>query len=197
MAPHFLLVVALLWGISSVYAFTAPEPVVEVDGTRRSVFGTWFSAAAALGGVVVSAPSSPAAAAVDATDSVSSLLPLLQNARRQLDTIPALIEKEQWDSVRNVLITPPLSDCWTSNAKLLKRWAQAVPDELEALELRDDAISHLRFLDMSVYNNVFNPITTMGETGASKELIRSYYEDPMNELKASKKVMDDLLALKE
>jgi hypothetical protein len=192
MTPLTNLFVALLWGITitSVRALTAPGPVVVVDGQRRSLLGAWFSSA-----VVVVIPVAATAAAAD--DSVSSLLPLLQDARRQLDAIPGLIEKEQWDSVRNVLITPPLSDCWTSNSKLLKKWAQVVPDELEALELRDDAISHLRFLDMSVYNNVFNPITTMGETGASKELIRSYYEDPINELKASKKVMDDLLALKE
>lgn len=190
MVPFNNLVVALLWGITSVCAFTAPGPVaVVVDGQRRSLFGAWFSSAVV---VVV-----PVAAAFAADDSVSSLLPLLQDARRQLDAIPALIEKEQWDSVRNVLITPPLSDCWISNAKLLKKWAQVVPEELEALELRDDAISHLRFLDMSVYNNVFNPITTMGKTGASKELIQSYYDDPINELKAAKKVMDDLLALKE
>jgi hypothetical protein len=193
-SPLHTLCVVLLWGITSVCAFTAPDPVVVVDGKRRSLFGAWVSSAAAVV-IVVSHPTLAVAAPDDA--SVSSLLPLLQDARHQLDAIPALIEKEQWDAVRNVLITPPLSDCWTSNAKLLKKWAAVVPDELEALELRDDAISHLRFLDMSVYNNVFNPITTMGETGASKELIRSYYEDPINELKASKKVMDDLLALKE
>ena len=31
-------------------------------------------------------------------------------------------------------------------------------DEIAALELREDLISHLRYLDMAVYNNVFNPI---------------------------------------
>ena len=50
---------------------------------------------------------------------------------------------------------------------------------------------------MAVYNNVFNPIVTTGKTGASQELIRSYYEDPIKELKASEKVIDDLLALKD
>ena len=66
---------------------------------------------------------------------------------------------------------------------------------MAALELREDAISHLRYLDMAVYNNIFNPIATEGESGATKELIRSYYEDPMNEWKASKAAVDALIGL--
>jgi hypothetical protein len=48
---------------------------------------------------------------------------------------------------------------------------------------------------MAVYNNVFNPIATEGKTGASKELVRSFYEDPINEWKASKSAIDDVIAL--
>jgi len=47
----------------------------------------------------------------------------------------------------------------------------------------------------AVYNNNFNPIASTGKTGATKELIRSYYEDPINEYKASVKAMDDILDL--
>jgi hypothetical protein len=39
------------------------------------------------------------------------------------------------------------------------------------LELHEDILSHLRYLDMAVYNNVFNPIATEGTTGATKELV--------------------------
>lgn len=66
---------------------------------------------------------------------------------------------------------------------------------MAALELREDATSHLRYLDMAVYNNVFNPIATEGQSGATKELIRSYYEDPMMEWKASKAAVDSLIGL--
>ena len=48
---------------------------------------------------------------------------------------------------------------------------------------------------MAVYNNDFNPIKSEGKTGASKELIKSYYEDPMREYKASAKVLDGLISL--
>jgi len=48
---------------------------------------------------------------------------------------------------------------------------------------------------MAVYNNVFNLISTEGATGASTELVRSFYEDPINEWKASKSAIDDVIAL--
>ena len=106
-------------------------------------------------------------------------------------------------SVRAVLTKPPLSTMWTSKGqnKLLNDYADAIAnelpngDEIAALELREDILSHLRYLDMAVYNNVFNPIATEGTTGASKELVRSYYEDPINEWKASKSAIDELIAL--
>lgn len=46
-----------------------------------------------------------------------------------------------------------------------------------------------------VYNNVFNPIKTEGETGATRQLIKSYYEDPINEYKASVAALDQLVEL--
>jgi len=63
------------------------------------------------------------------------------------------------------------------------------------IEQREDIVSHLRYLDIAVYNNVFNPIATEGATGASTELVRSFYEDPINEWKASKSAIDDVIAL--
>ena len=65
----------------------------------------------------------------------------------------------------------------------------------EALEAREAAISHLRFLDMAAYNNVFNPIASEGTSGATKELVRSYYEDPVNELKATITALEAIIEL--
>jgi hypothetical protein len=134
---------------------------------------------------------STAALAADA----ANLLFLIQQARRQLDAVPALIEKEKWDSVRAILIQPPLSECWTKNTSMLRKYAESVEDELAALEAREDAVSHLRFLDMAVYNNVFNPIGSEGTSGSTKELIRSYYEDPTDEWKASVAALEELIRL--
>ena len=53
----------------------------------------------------------------------------------------------------------------------------------------------LQFLDMAVYNNVFNPISTEGTNGATKELVRSYYEDPINEYKGSIAALEELIRL--
>ena len=35
--------------------------------------------------------------------------------------MPGLLEARKWDSVRAILITPPLSDCWGKNARPLLR----------------------------------------------------------------------------
>lgn len=99
---------------------------------------------------------------------------LVEEARRQMDPIPKLIDNQKWDSVRAILITPPLSECWTKSASMLRAYAESVDDELAALEAKEEAVTHLRFLDMAVYNNVFNPIATEGTAGATKELVRSY-----------------------
>lgn len=135
-------------------------------------------------------------------DHLVTLRDQVAQARDQLVPVPSLIEKEQWDSVRAILITPPLSDCWTKSKRatpLLADYADAVGgadgDELAVLELKDEVESRLRFLDMAVYNNVFNPIKTEGKTGATKELVRSYYEDPINEYKGSKAALDELVKL--
>lgn len=134
-------------------------------------------------------------------ETLEQLQSQLKQARAQLNPVPKLIQEQKWDSVRAILITPPLSDCWSKTGKLLQSYANAIGeelpdgDELAALELKEEALDHLRFLDMAVYNNVFNPIRTEGESGATKELISSYYDDPVREFNACVRVMDDLIAL--
>ena len=137
-----------------------------------------------------------------AATSLQDLVLQINEARNQLEPVPQLIKDEKWDAIRAILITPPLSDCWAkTNKPLLINYAEAVGnevpegDELAALELKEDIYLHLRFLDMSVYNNNFNPIKTEGESGATKELVKSYYEDPVREYKASKKALDELVSL--
>ena len=67
--------------------------------------------------------------------------------------------------------------------------------ELAALEAREDAMSHLRYLDMAVYNNVFSPAGGDAAVSASKDLVRQYVELPAQELAASTKALDILVDL--
>ena len=155
----------------------------------KSVFGVSFLALI---------PTSEANAAP--SSEFVSLLDKVKEAKDQLAVVPKLIEEGKWDAVRAVLIEPPLSDCWAKTGRpLLPKYAEALGDaggdELAALEAKEEAISHLRYLDMAVYNNVFNPIATEGKTGASERLIRSYYEDPINEFKASAEALEELVNL--
>ena len=160
--------------------------------SRRDVFKKAVSTAATVSYLVSSSQPSHAAAAP------TELLSLLQEADTQMDKIPKFIEDEKWDSVRAILITQPLSDC-REKKPLLQKYAEALGDaggdELAALEAKEDLQGHLRYLDMAVYNNNFNPITVEGKTGASPGLIKSYYEDPINEYKASRKALQELIEL--
>jgi hypothetical protein len=149
--------------------------------------------------IVVALPPQISFAAENVKD-LSNLRSQILQARKQLDAIPKLIESEKWDSVRAILIEPPLADCWAkTNRPLLGNYAEALEgaggDEFAALEAREEVVSHLRYLDMSVYNNNFNPIKSEGTSGATKELIRSYYEDPLIEFKASVAGVDELINL--
>jgi hypothetical protein len=143
------------------------------------------------------------AAAADSSSSplFSTTLQQIIEVRAQLlDNIPSRIEAEKWDAVRSILLQPPLADCWAkTNRPLLTNYATSLGelggDELAALEAKEQVISHLRYLDMAAYNNVFNPIKSMGENGATAGLIRSYYEDPINEFKASVAAFDELIQL--
>mmetsp|Transcript_14396 Transcript_14396/g.48141 ORF Transcript_14396/g.48141 Transcript_14396/m.48141 type:complete len:190 (+) Transcript_14396:64-633(+) len=132
---------------------------------------------------------------------LADLSALVEKARRQLDPVPGLIENRKWDAIRAILITPPLSDCWSKNAKpLLRSYASALGatpngDELAALEAREEAVTHLQFLDMASYNNNFSPAGGEMKVAASKELIKQYDELPRDELKATVAAMDALVKL--
>jgi len=171
--------------------------------TKRRKFLLEGLVGALIPPMMVFASASASTAATDDAQDLAELRKQVIEARKQLDPVPDLIKKEQWDSVRAILIVPPISGCWgkgSGTRPLLQRYAEAIGDkpkgdELAALEAKEEVISHLRFLDMAVYNNVFNPIKAEGETGASKALVQSYYEDPINELKASTLALDELIQL--
>jgi hypothetical protein len=196
---------------------------------RRVVLGGGAAAAAAAAAV-------PARAAELPTGG-RDLFDLVAAARRQLDDVPALIEAGKWDSVRAILIQPPIADVWGKNAKpLLKRYAEAVGnadgDELAVLEARRAASRHAAFAEratragargrrlppavprhgaraapalprvrasscpaQAVYNNVFSPVGGDMKVNAKPELVKQYYEMPMQEFRASAKALDALVKL--
>lgn len=133
-------------------------------------------------------------------DDLASLQSTTLKAKNQLEPVPSIIQKEEWDKIRAILVTPPISDYWTKSARetnvmtaIADSVGDAGGDELNILELKEELQSHLRYLDMGAYNNVFNPIKTEGTSGATKQLISSYYDDPPNELKASLAAFDKIL----
>lgn len=157
---------------------------------RRQAFSRSLQETARLlsFGVIAMAPSPVAAKDID------TMLRDVDQSIAQLQNVPSLIESEKWDAVRNILITPPISNF--RKATIWQEFADSVEgsggDEFEVLDMKDVLQGHLQSLDMAVYNNVFNPIKTQGETGATRELVRSYYEDPVREYKATKAALEKL-----
>ena len=198
---------------------------------RRVVLGGGAAAAAAAAAAAV-----PARAAELPTGG-RDLFDLVAAARRQLDDVPALIEAGKWDSVRAILIQPPIADVWGKNAKpLLKKYAEAVGnadgDELAVLEARRAASRRAARAEratragargrrlppavprhgaraapalprarassrpaQAVYNNVFSPVGGDMKVNAKPELVKQYYEMPMQEFRASAKALDALVKL--
>ena len=179
-------------------AATSRRAILSRVASLSFLTTTTSAAAAAATALLIGNPQEASAAASTETD-VSEMRALISEARSQLDTVTAMIREEKWDRVRGLLTEAPLRDCWSKTTPILKKYADALGDtggdELAALEGREDLLQHLRFLDMAVYNNVFNPIATEGKTGASKALIDSYYNDPTREYEASKRAFEELLNL--
>jgi hypothetical protein len=193
---HFFAFLLFSTLMSTSHPFSLSNPPVRKTGVRLEASRRDFLSFAL--GSAVFLPLIPSHAADKLP--FSDTLKLIQEARKQLNDIPDLIQAEKWDAVRAILITPPLADCWAkTNRPLLLNYAETLDDkggdEFAALEAREEANSHLRYLDMAAYNNVFNPIKSEGKAGASKVLIQSYYEDPMNEWRASIAAIDDLIKL--
>ena len=124
------------------------HPTYGSGSSRRNILQDAVTASSGLFGLTL-CPS-----LATAGSSLEDSLKLVQQAREQLSSVPDLIQQEKWDSVRAILITPPLSDCWAKTSRpLLKLYAEALgdagKDELAALEAREEANSHLRYLDMA------------------------------------------------
>jgi len=170
----------------------------EILSNVKTTAAAWFvTTAASTMGTLVTYPSK---ASATPEDDIKELRALIEKAKIQLDSVPPLLKAEKWDSVRVLLTEAPLRDCWSKSTPILKKYANALGDtpkgdELAALEGREELLQQLRFLDMAVYNNVFNPIATEGQAGASKVLIDSYYNDPRRAFEASMKAIEDLIEL--
>lgn len=184
--------------ISSSSQENTNNELILIDVDRREMLSKVIALA------VASLPITPlsvsaSASAADPKSNLMELRSLIEEATKQIEVVPDLIKEEKWDAVRALLIKKPLFDMWNKNTPVLKAYADAIGDnggdEFAVLEEREELIGHLRYLDMAVYNNVFNPISTVGEVGATKALIDSYRNDPIREYKASKQALDQLLQL--
>ena len=195
METEEIILLATLWLFQNLPVMSATFLLVSLAGVcglqhapvlRREAlsFGAKAAATAALGSGAVAR-----ARAADAEPTVTALAAELAAARAQLEPCAKLIRDGKWDSVRAILITPPVADVWAKSGRDLgRRLARALGDDGgAALVAREDAVSHLQFLDMAVYNNNF-----VGE-GERINGTPVDYKMPLAELAASKAALDELL----
>lgn len=95
-------------------------------------------------------------AAASAAPDEQQLLSELQSVRVALKPLPALLEEEQWDKVRSVLKTPPVSNLWNlGDSKNTLRKLADLRDDVELFELADDVAGALQLADQYTYDNNF------------------------------------------
>lgn len=113
----------------------------------------------------------------------------LRAARKQLDDADALIDTARWDSVRTLLVSPPMRDAQDA---VRRGVAGALPDVRGAwVGLREDSLSAAKLLDAAVYTNVF--------IGEDRKVLGTPvdYDTPRIYLQQLKEAYDELVALSE
>jgi len=124
---------------------------------RKFVLTTTTTAAAVLPAVAsfflpfaVVPTSSAAAASSDTT--TKALLDQMESARAKLEPVPGLLQKEEWESVRQILKTPPVNFLWNmGDSKNPVLAAAKATDEFELIDLKDELSISLQMCDQLTY----------------------------------------------
>lgn len=96
------------------------------------------------------------ASPVFAQETVVSMIEELEACKLKLKPIPAMVQAEDWEGVRQILKTPPVNNLWNmGDAKnTLLKIAKAT-DEFGLVEVKDELSISLQICDQLVYDNVF------------------------------------------
>ena len=118
---------------------------------RNFVFAT-ATALVPAAGMMLMSPS----AALAAAGETKVLLEQLELSRQKIDAIPSLLQKEEWEAVRQILKTPPVNFLWNmgDSKNPVLQLAKAT-DEFELIDLKDELSLSLQICDQLTYDNVF------------------------------------------
>jgi len=91
-----------------------------------------------------------------ADDTVESMINELEVSRQKLKPIPAMIQAENWEGVRQILKTPPVNNLWNmGDAKNTILKIAKATDEFGLVDVKDELSISLQMCDQLVYDNVF------------------------------------------
>jgi hypothetical protein len=90
------------------------------------------------------------------TSTTDALISDLETSLEKLKPIPSLLEKNDWDTVRTILKTPPVNQLWNlgDSKNTLQLLAKAT-DEFDLIDLKDELSVTLQMCDQFTYDNVF------------------------------------------
>lgn len=151
-ATSFLFAITSLAGIDafqniSPLACTFRDSVTAINASSRRVF---LTSSAVLGFATF------ADKAFAADETVDSMIDELVASKKNLESVPGLLQAQEWEKVRAILKSPPVSNLWNlgdGKNTLLK--VSKATDEFELIDLKDELSISLQICDQLAYDNVF------------------------------------------
>ncbi|KAL3943710.1 MAG: hypothetical protein SGBAC_002217 [Bacillariaceae sp.] len=188
------LVSALLLSTVFVDAWSMLEPTTSsktpqsnaerLTTSRRHWFQQAIAATSTLATVAAISPL-PALAA-----SASSLKEELKTCQSKLVDIPALLEQQEWEKVRQILKTPPVNKLWnlSDSQNVVLQLAKETGD-VELFEVKDDLSLALQMTDQLTYDNVF----VYFQPGNGKVKIKEPQDLANRAIGIIQKILDDIV----
>jgi hypothetical protein len=177
-----LLLTLLATMILAVVSAWSPQTTVSRrDWFQQTVATT--TAAVVVGGTLFSPQIATAA-----PSSSSLLIDELTVSQSKLAEIPALLQLEDWEKVRNILKTPPVNKLWNlgDSQNIILQLAKETGN-VELFETKDDVALNLQMCDQVTYANVF----IYFQPGSGKINIKDPTDFVQKAISQIKQVIDD------
>lgn len=128
-------------------------------------------------------------ALVRAADDEKALVAELKDCAERLKPINAMLDKEQWDTARTILKSPPVANLWNlGNSKnTIRKLAAVRNNDVELIEYVESVASALQLADQFIYDNTF----VYEQPGNGK----FYTKEPKASVKTAMKLLNEMIAL--
>lgn len=151
-ATSFLFAITSLAGVDAFQNIppltsTSRDSVTAINASSRRVF---LTSSAVLGFTAF------ADKAFAADETVDSMIDELVASKKNLESVPGLLQAQEWEKVRAILKSPPVNNLWNlSDGKNTLLKVSKATGEFELIDLKDELSISLQICDQLAYDNVF------------------------------------------